>query len=97
VTDRDRRLLLAARRLRLVQLAALQRQQLGVAVAPLADAMVWAERGVVAGMWLRRRPWLLVAPVVVLFWWRPQGVLRALAGASALWRSGRSLRRLLGR
>jgi hypothetical protein len=85
--NQDRRLLLAARRERLVQRTALQRRQLAIAAAPLAQAWVWVERGVVAGVWLRRRPWVLAAPAALLLWKRPHGVLRALAGASALyWR-----------
>lgn len=84
--DADRRLLLAARREGLVQRAALQRRQLGAAVAPLAQAWGWIERGIVVGLWLRQRPWLLAAPAALLLWWRPHGALRILASASALWR-----------
>ncbi|MDP1691413.1 MAG: hypothetical protein Q8L49_05570 [Burkholderiaceae bacterium] len=84
--DPARRLLLAARRQRLVQRAALQRRQLGAAVAPLAQAWGWVERGIVVGLWLRQRPWLLAAPLGLLLWWRPRGLLRLLASTSALWR-----------
>lgn len=84
--DRDRRLLLAARRERLLQRAAVQRVAFADAVAPLAQAVAWAERGLLVGQVVRRRPWLLAVPAALLLWWRPRGLLRALAGASALWR-----------
>lgn len=89
-----RRLLLAARRERLVQRAAQQRQELGVAAAPLAQAWVWVERGIAGWHFVRRRPWLVIAPVVLWAWWRPRGLPRALAGALAFWRVGRRLRKV---
>lgn len=88
--DRERRLLLAARRQHLVRQAALQRRQLAVAVAPLAQAWAWVERGLIVAAPLRRRPWLLALalPLALLAWWRPRGFGfgRAVAALPLLWR-----------
>ena len=89
MTDPDRRLALAARRVLLIERAAQQRQQLGAAVAPLADTWRWVERGIVVGALVRRRPWLVAVPAALLVWWRPRGVLRLLSGTAGIWRVGR--------
>jgi hypothetical protein len=90
----DRRAELAARRARLVQRAAQQRHQLGLAAAPLAQAWRWVERGVVAWQFMRYRPWLVIAPMAAWAWWRPHGTPRALAAALAVWHASRGIRRL---
>jgi len=82
----DRRLLLAARREQLVRQAAQQRVQFGIAMAPLARAWVWLERGVIVGALLRRRPWLIAVPVLLAVWWRPRALGRAVAALPLLWR-----------
>lgn len=97
MTDAQRRLMLAARRERLVRLAAQQRQQLALAGAPLAHAWRRVERGLSVWRTARSHPWLLAAPVALLALWRPRLLLRALAGATALWRVRRSAQHLLGR
>ena len=88
MSDTDRRLLLLAiRRAQLVRQAAEQRQQLGIAVAPLARALCWVERGARAWALLRRRPWLVAVPAALLVWWRPRGLGRAAAAlVPLLWR-----------
>ena len=96
MTDRECRVLLAARRERLILHAAVQRRRLGASVIPLAQALGWVERGIAAGAWLRGRPWVLLGPAALLLWWRPRGLWRVVGGASALWRGGRSLQRLFG-
>jgi len=90
----DRLVELAARRARLVQRASQQRQHLGIAATPLAQAGRWVERGVVAWQFVRHRPWLVIAPVVAWAWWRPHGTPRAAAAALALWHASRGVRRL---
>jgi YqjK-like protein len=93
LSDDHYHLLLAARRELLVHRAQQQRRQLARAAAPLARACAWVERGF--GLWhaLRGHPWLVLAPPLVLLWWRPRAVLRALAGGVSLWRAGRSAQR----
>jgi len=97
VSNADRRLsLLAMRRAQLVRQTAAQRQQLGIAVAPLAQALGWVERGALAWSQLRRRPWLVALPVALLVWWRPRGLGHATAAlVPALWlaRAAWALRR----
>ncbi len=77
--SRDRLAVLAMRRAQLVHQAAAQRQQLGLAVAPLARALGWVERGAYVWARLRRRPWLIAVPVALLVWWRPRGLGPAAA------------------
>jgi len=81
----ERRLLLAARRERLVERAAQQRQQLGVAVAPLAPAWRAVEYGLLLWRGVRQRPWLVALPVAVLLVWRRRFVGRSLAAVPLLW------------
>jgi hypothetical protein len=84
----DRLALLAMRRAQLVRQAAEQRQQLGMAVAPLAQALGWVERGAYVWARLRRRPWLVAVPVALLVWWRPRGLGPAAAAlVPLLWRA----------
>lgn len=87
MSDADDRLsLLALRRAQLVRQAAEQRRQVGLAVAPLAGALSWLDRGAVAWSLLRRRPWLIAVPVALLVWWRPRVLGRAAAAlAPLLW------------
>jgi hypothetical protein len=73
---------LATRRAQLVHRAAEQRQQLAIAVAPLAQTLFWVERGVYAWSFVRRRPWLVAVPVALIVWWRARGLGRI--GASLL-------------
>jgi hypothetical protein len=80
--------LLATRRERLVRIAAEQRGQLAVAAAPLARAWHGVEIGLLVWRGLKRQPWLVALPVVVLALWRPRMVVRALAAAPLLWRLG---------
>lgn len=82
----ERRLLLAARRARLVQRAALQRQQLGTAVAPLRPAWQAFEFGLRVGRNLRQRPWLVALPVAAAVIWRRRSVGGSLALVPLLWR-----------
>ena len=84
--DAERRLLLAARRARLVQRAALQRQHLGASVAPLLPAWQAFEFGLGVGRSLRRRPWLVALPVAAAVLWRRRRVGRGLALVPLLWR-----------
>jgi hypothetical protein len=86
VIDTDRRLLLAARRARLVQRAAQQRQQLGATVAPLRPAWQVFEFGLRVGRSLRQRPWLLALPVAAAVMWRRRSVGGGLALVPLLWR-----------
>ena len=86
MSEPDRRLVLAARRAALVRQAALQRRQLGIAAAPLAEAWCWVEGGLLVGALLRRRPWLLALPAALLIWWRPRGLARIAALVPLLWR-----------
>jgi hypothetical protein len=80
--------LLAARRERLVRIAADQRGQLAVAAAPLARAWRGVEIGLLVWRGVKRQPWLVALPVVVLALWRPRMAVRALAAAPLLWRLG---------
>ena len=82
----ERRLLLAARRARLVQRAALQRQQLGATVAPLLPAWQVFEFGLRVGRNLRQRPWLLALPATAWMVWRRRSTGRGLALVPLLWR-----------
>jgi hypothetical protein len=86
VINAERRLLLAARRARLVQRAALQRQQLGAAAAPLLPAWQAFEFGLRVGRSLRQRPWLLALPVAAAVMWRRRSAGRGLALVPLLWR-----------
>jgi hypothetical protein len=89
MSERSLRLqLLAARRERLVRIAAEQRGQLAVATAPLARAWRGVEIGLLVWRGVKRQPWLVALPVVVLTLWRPRMVVRALAAAPLLWRLG---------
>jgi hypothetical protein len=83
----DRLALLAVRRAQLVRHAAEQRQQLGIAVAPLARALSWVERGIYVWALVRQRPWLIAAPVALIVWWRSRGLGRVGAAlVPVLWR-----------
>ena len=82
----ERRLLLAARRARLMQRAALQRQQLGASVAPLLPAWQVFEFGLRVGRNLRQRPWLLALPATAWMVWRRRSTGRGLALVPLLWR-----------
>ena len=93
----EQRLVLAARRERLLRLAAQQRGQLGLAGEPLRLAWLRVERGLVVWRRLRSHAWLLATPVALLALWRPRLLWRALAGAATLWRAGRTARHLLVR
>lgn len=84
----DRRLVLAARRERLVRLAAQQRLQLGVAAAPLAEAWRWVDRGIIAWALFRRHRWLIAVPVALAVWWRPRALVRGVAALPRVWRLG---------
>lgn len=84
--DADRRLLLAARRARLVQRAALQRRQLGATVAPLRPAWQAFEFGLRVGRSVRQRPWLVALPVTAWVVWRRRSAGRGLALVPLLWR-----------
>lgn len=84
--DAERRLLLAARRTRLVQRAADQRQQLGATVAPLLPAWQAFEFGWRVGRGVRQRPWLVALPVTAWVIWRRRGAGRGLALVPLLWR-----------
>lgn len=88
VSIAERRLsLLAMRRAQLVRQAAAQRQQLAIAVAPLAQALGWVERGIYAWALVRRRPWLIAVPVALIVWWRSHGLGRIGAAlVPVLWR-----------
>ena len=92
----ERRLLLAARRAHLVQRAALQRQQLGAAAAPLLPAWQAFEFGLRIGRGLRQRPWLVALPVTAWVVWRRRGAGRGLALVPLLWRLWLLLPRRLG-
>ncbi len=87
MTDAEYRILLAARRAKLVQTAQMQRVRLAQSALPLRQPWVWLERGI--GVWrtLRAHPWALLAPTVALALWRPRGVLRALPVLLAIWRA----------
>lgn len=93
--DAERRLMLAARRARLVQRAALQRQQLGASVALLLPAWQAFEFGLRVGRGLRQRPWLVALPVTAWVVLRRRGVGRGLALVPLLWRLGLLLPRRL--
>ena len=82
----ERRLLLAARRARLMQRAALQRQQLGASVAPLLPAWQVFEFGMRVGRSVRQRPWLLALPATAWMVWRRRSTGRGLALVPLLWR-----------
>lgn len=84
--DSERRLLLAARRTRLVQRAAEQRQQLGASVEPLLPAWQAFEFGLRVGRGLRLRPWLVALPVTAWVAWRRRSVGGSLALLPLLWR-----------
>ena len=82
----ERRLLLAARRARLVQRAADQRQQLGATAAPLLPAWQAFEFGLRIGRSVRQRPWLLALPATAWMVWRRRSFGRGLALVPLLWR-----------
>jgi hypothetical protein len=81
----ERRQLLAQRRGLLIQRAALQRQALGAAAAPLLPAWQAAECGLLLWRGVRQRPWLLALPLGVLLVWRPR-VGSGLALLPLAWR-----------
>jgi hypothetical protein len=97
MTDKERRLWLAARRELLVQRAAAQRVQLGHAAAPLALSWQRVERALLLWRSVRQRPWLVAAPVAVLVLWRPRWAGRLITMLPTLWHASRlapwSLRR----
>lgn len=82
----ERRLLLARRRAQLIQRAALQRQALGDAAAPLLPAWQAAEFGLLVWRGVRQRPWLFALPLGVLLVWRPRSLGRGLALLPLAWR-----------
>jgi hypothetical protein len=96
MSSAEYRLLLAARRERLVLLAQQQRLQLAQEAAPLLRSWASVERGLTLFRALRSHVWLLLPPLTLLLLWRPRSVLRAVAAAATVWRARRSAQRLLG-
>lgn len=90
MSDAHRRRLLIARRERLVRHAAEQRLELARVTAPLTDSWHRFERALMLWRSVRQRPWLVVAPVVLLAVWRPHLGMRLLAALPMLWRVGRT-------
>ena len=78
----ERRLQLATRRGELLAQSRMQRQQLGQQLAPLAEALGTADRGLEyllrAGRWLQRNPVVVAVGVATLVALRPAKVLRLL-------------------
>ena len=99
MTDAQYRSLLAQRRVELVLRAQRQRVQLAEALAPMAHASRWADLGV--GLWrlMRDRPGLafvsVLGPAVLLALYKPRILLRTAAALLMLWRTGRSVQRVL--
>jgi len=90
MTFTQKRRALAARRELLVRRAQQQRVELELTAAPLVQAMGWVERGVRLVQRVSERPWLVLAPALVLALWRPRFALRLLPATLALWRVARS-------
>jgi YqjK-like protein len=79
------------RRARLVAEAQAQRHALAEGIAVCGSVLVVVDRGIAWGIWLRARPYLVVAAVTAIAVLRPRLALEWSARVLTLWRVGRLL------
>ena len=100
MTDAQYRLMLAQRRAELVRRSQQQRVQLAEALAPVVHASRWADLGIRIWRLMRERPGLafvsVLGPAVLLALYKPRILWRTAAALLMLWRTGRSVHRVLG-
>jgi hypothetical protein len=79
------------RRARLVAEAQAQRYALAQGIAVCRSVLVVVDRGIAWAIWLRARPYLVVAAATAIAVLRPRLALEWSARALTLWRIGRLL------
>ena len=92
---RARLIELRERRATLVAQAGTQRESVIAFVERAEVATAWLDQAASAGRWLRERPLLVAAAVMLLAILRPRRTLKWLAAGFSLWRSWKSLRGFL--